>query len=355
MNSFDPFIPLSGNYFKQTGPTHWLEVEAGALTGQLQSSEPPECRTVLGIVGAYDDTTPTHYSGPAYFDLDSPDIAEVCEQFRGLLGKLQALSVDLEACRLFASGSKGFHIEIPQALFMARVPAEGVVNLPAIYKEVAHGLFVDTLDLRVYSCRKGRMWRVPNRRRENGNFKVPLTVPEALGVTAETYAALVSAPRPFPPLAAPELCSGLALMYCTAKDKVTASAAKRAKRNPSKTAELLQVRCKAVGAALPPSLLALGAGLIKPRESAGFNQICIQLCTAAHALGLAEDALLTLCAGLIQNHAGDGARYGTAAKRQAALREMFRYTDGNPCYEFSVGGVRSIFPESASLNDMRGL
>lgn len=355
MNSLDPFIILEGIYFKQTGPTHWLEIEAGALAQMLQSSEPPEFRTVLGIVGAYDDTTPTHYRGPLHFDFDSSDITEACDQFRGFLGKLQGLGVDLEACRLFASGSKGFHIEIPQALFMARVPAEGVVNLPAIYKEIAHALFVDTLDLRIYSCRKGRMWRVPNRRRENGNFKVPLTVPEALVVTAETYAALVSAPRPFPPLAAPKLCSALALAYCTAKDKVTASAAQRAKRNPSKTAELLQARCKAVGATLPPSLLALGAGLIKPREGAGFNQIAIQLSTAAHALGVAEDAFLALCAGLIRDHEGDGARYGTAAKRKAALRETYRYTEGNPCYAFSVGGVRSIFPESASLNDLRGL
>jgi hypothetical protein len=36
-------------------------------------------------------------------------------------------------------------------MFMGKVPTVGVPHLPSIYREMAHSLFVDTLDLRVYS------------------------------------------------------------------------------------------------------------------------------------------------------------------------------------------------------------
>lgn len=355
MMSLDPFIPLSGSYFHQTGKTPWLAVGAEALTRMLQSSSPPEFRTVLGIVGDYDETSPTHYTGPLFFDFDADEIAEAVENFRGFLVKLRELGVDLNASRLFASGGKGFHIEIPQAVFMPNTPAGGVINLPYVYREIAHALYVETLDLRVYSARKGRMWRTPNRLRENGSYKVPLTVAEALSITADTYSAIVAAPRPFPSLATPMFCPGLALNYCKARDKVTKASNLKRKRSSGKTAELLQARCKAVGAALPPSLLALGAGLMKPRDGAGFNQIAIQICTVAHALDMSENEIVSRCAGLIAGHEGDGSRYGTPSRREAALREMYCYTLDNPCYEFSVGGVRSIFPASAALNDLKGL
>jgi hypothetical protein len=352
---FDPCMPLSGNYFHQTGKTTWRAVNAETLTQMLQSSNPPEFRTVLGIVGDYNETTPPHYTGPLYFDFDAAEIADAVEYFQVVLLKLQDLGVDLEACRLFASGGKGFHIEIPQAVFMAKVPPHGIQALPLIYKELAYRLAVPTIDLRVYSQGKGRQWRQPNIKRANGNYKVPLTVDEALNITADTYFAIVAAPRPFPPLAPPEFCPGLAMKYSTARDNILKASNGKHKCNPSKTAALLQARCKAVGAALPPSLLALGAGRMKPREGAGFNQIAVQICTTAHALNMSENDLIGWCSGLIARHDGDGSRYGTPHKREAALREMHRYTLDNPCYEFSVGGVRSIFPASASLNDLRGL
>lgn len=351
--SHDHFMPLAGMYFYQTGKTTWIPANAADLTQKLQGPCPPEFRTVLGIVGNYDETNPTHYSGPFYIDFDAADIDEAAENFKVFLENLRGLGVDLNACRFFASGGKGFHVEVPQAVFMSAIPDGGVIDLPYVFREVAHTLYVTTLDLRVYTARKGRMWRTPNRVRENGCYKVPLTVEEALNITAASYARLVAHPRNFPPLASAKYCPALAHIYSKAQDKVMK--AQVTKRNSSRTMKLLEERCRAVGAALPPSLLALGSGRIKPRAGIGFNQIAIQLCTAAHALGTNEDELVALCAGLIANHEGDSNRYGTPSRRNAALRAMFRYTSENPCYEFSVGGVRSVMPSSASLNDLRGL
>jgi len=46
---------------------------------------------------------------------------------------------------------------------------------------MAYKLYVDTLDLRVYSAKRGRMWRTPNVQRENGKYKVPISLGEARG------------------------------------------------------------------------------------------------------------------------------------------------------------------------------
>ncbi len=60
--------------------------------------------------------------------------------------------------------------------------------MPLIFREVAYKLFVDTLDMRVYSARRGRMWRAPGVQRENGKFKVPLTKDEAFNMRVKDYA-----------------------------------------------------------------------------------------------------------------------------------------------------------------------
>jgi len=61
--------------------------------------------------------------------------------------------------RIFATGKKGFHVEVPAEIFQTKIAKGGLTGLPAIYKEMAFSMFVDIMDWRVYSARKGRMWR----------------------------------------------------------------------------------------------------------------------------------------------------------------------------------------------------
>jgi hypothetical protein len=125
---------------------------------------------------------------------------------------------------------------------------------------------------------------------------------------------------------------------------------KRAKAAAGAT--LLVERCEKIGAPLPPSLLALCAGLTPPREGLGFNTIAVQLCIAAHAFSVDVDTLIDLCTGLTERHESDSTRYNTVAKRRDAIRELYRYTQG---YEMSVGGIRSILSADLPANDLRGL
>lgn len=343
-----------GTFYLQQrgGECRWQETDRDGLLAALASSTPPAFRSVLAITQHDDNGEPSHYSGAMYFDFDGEDIAEATEAFQRFLAKLRDLGLDLAAVRFYATGGRGYHIEIAPSSFLGKLPSEGIKDLPKIFREVAHQLYVDCLDLRVYSCGRGRMWRTPNVQRENGLYKVPLTTDEATTVTPELYVELCSAPRPHPELAPASFCPALAKIFTQARDTLAASANR--KRSASKTAAALKQRFVARGAPLPPSLLALGAGRIPPREGAGWNMLALQIAATARAMDTDEDTLVELCATLIRDHESDGTRYNSPRKREAELRRMFSYLDGAP-YDASVGGIRSILPRGIRCNDLKGL
>lgn len=347
-------IPAGTHWTQQFGgECRWIRRDRADLLAALQGPTPPKFRTILGGFDLDDEDRPTSLQGPAYFDLDG-DLAETCASFRALLAKLIEHGVALDAVRLYATGGRGFHVEVAQAIFWPA--AEPLPDLHKIYREMAQKLFVDCLDLRVYSSK--RMWRVPNVRRDNNLFKVPLTPAEALTITPESYLALCAAPRPHPPLAAPPtLAPGLANLFERSRRKVADDARRRdrTKGKRSKAAELLKKRCDAIGAPLPPSILALASGRIAPRPECGWNQIAMQLAITAHAFDLDEDQLIELCAPLIAAHEGDSGRYGTPAKRERALRELHRHVGSSGHYDLSIGAIRSILPRDLPANDLRGV
>ncbi len=354
INSLDPALalPPGTSFFVTTGERPWQLQGADQLRALLAGGNPPEFATVLGIVGApdFDRMTPDEvravkYVGPLFFDLDGP-LEDVVPAFKALLAKLGEKGADLNAIRIYATGGRGFHVEVPPACFVPGGLPGGVAGLPHIYREMAFSLHVNCMDMRVYSAKRGRMWRVPNRQRANGAYKVPLSAAEALAVTPETYGALCAAPRPWPTPAAPMFAPGLAALWVAAKDKVSRIKPRRS------TGGALRQR---FGAALPPSIAALCRGDIPAREGAGWNVICLQLGTLAHEQGLTEEALVIACKGLIERHQSDGSRYDTPRRREAELRRMFAYLDGNLCYSADVGGLRSILPAGLRVSDFRGL
>lgn len=338
----DKYIPLesAGTYSYGDGKSAWIDATPDELQAMLQGGNAPVFRTALAKTGE------DEFSGPWYLDIDACDIEEAIDALHKLLGKLEATGLNLECVRLFASGGKGFHLEIPAACFMAE-PGP-MTGLPRIYKSMAMEVFVDCVDLRVYSCGRGRLWRVPNVLRDNGKFKVSITLDDVWVMTTESYAQLVSAPREFPPLAAPEFCAGLAALF----DKACARESQKVSRARAWSKAETELRQRFSGAC-PPSIADVLAGRVQ--SPVGFNIVAMQVCLLAHALGWDEDRVVTECAGLIAHHAGDGRRYGTPQKRETELRRMFDYTSGNPAYSFSVAGLRSILPVGSRSPDLAGL
>lgn len=322
------------------GEEKWQPVPANRLA-ELVASQRPMFTTVLSVSSLVDESTTKEeldkltFLGPMYFDWDGPDIDDVLPQVRKFIQKLADLGVDPETLLLYATGGKGFHCEVPMPTFFDKLPKAGVANLPVVYKEIALELAVDTLDLRVYSGRKGRMWRQPNVVRPNGKYKVPITYAELMSMDAASYAVVTGSTRGEPVRRAPAYALNLAMLFDKCKLKVSGALARR-KKNRVATATLRGDM---------PSLQALceGRGL---KPGTGFNQISLQMAIIAHQLNWTETQLVENCAGLISSHQSDG-RHNTESKRASDLVRMHRYTDDNPCYDVSVGAIKTILAHSA--------
>jgi len=109
------------------------------------------------------------------------EVRELC-----LVHLPELYGIDPHGLRYYASGGKGFHVEIPAKFFDAQ---DGDPLLPLIYKRIASSwkerFNLTTLDLAIYSMGKGRMWRLPNVKRDNGQHKVPLSLEDIAGWTTK--------------------------------------------------------------------------------------------------------------------------------------------------------------------------
>jgi hypothetical protein len=340
-------------YLQKSGGEEAWQAALADQRERVIAVEQPRYTTVLDVSAAIDETFSREqidqlkYRGPMYWDFDGNDIAEVTEKFQQFLGKLTELDVDLDMVRLYATGGRGYHALVPSELFLPKPRPAGVMKLPLIYKEMAYETYVDTMDLRVYSTRKGRMWRTPNVQRENERYKVPITADEAIAMTPEAYEQLCSAPRAEWPLKPAQLNNKLAVLFASAEKKI--EAAGKRKKDSQKDLKLLE-RFKG---AFPPSLESVMRG--EGAANVGFHKIALQVAITANALGKKEDEVLAACAGLVEKHESDGKRYNTPAKRRMELQRMLQYTDGNPCYEYSMDAVKSVVPRDKPTPDLLGL
>jgi hypothetical protein len=161
----------------------------------------PPTAHFLTILAYRSDTTgtPTQYRGSLYgeFDADPPP-ADAFADLRRLLTRLQDdYGCPHEVVRLWHSGRRGPHWVLPREIIGAD---EGHARLPEIYAAMAEVLVprqhFPTADHTIYSGQRGRMWRLPNRRRaDTGRYKVPLAAREVMSATPEALEALTVKPR----------------------------------------------------------------------------------------------------------------------------------------------------------------
>ena len=288
------------------------------------------------------------YRGALYFDLDDANSpGSTAKHAWKLVGKLEELGVSARQLEIFASGGKGFHIYVPEECFLTKPPKGGMANLPAIYKEMAFSLAVDSMDFRVYTARKGRMMRRQNVLRPNGLYKVRISAEELEEIATsdnaeERYKELCSQPRKALDVDSdsPELAAGLMALFDECKSKVSKAATKAKRKKPvNLPAEM-------------PSFEAMlrGEGL---KAGIGFHQIAMQVAITAHAKNMTREELLAAAEGLCDNHESDGNRYNTPSKRREELARMWEYTEDNPCYDYSPGAITSLLTHTAP--DLHGI
>jgi len=339
-------------YYQQEGKESEWKLASALERSRIVSKSRPAFTTALDLSAVPDDNdwSKVRYRGPLYFDFDADgDLERACNQFKVFLGKLVAeVDFDLSQATYWASGSKGFHVEIPLECFIAKPPAGGVPWLPYVYRDVAQSLIVDTLDLNVYTGKRGRMWRTPNVKRENGCYKVQLRDDEVLAMSPDLYLEVIQSPREIIPPAPPSCNAAFAMMFDRARTRVTDMM--RNKRKRAEKANALLDPWK-TAKRTPPTIESLMRGEnLSP--DAGFQAIAMQLAIYATSVGMERAEFVQRCDGLVANHVSDGYRYRSPERRKSELMRMWDYMSENSLYEFDPGPVVRLMAKDYVAKDL---
>ena len=124
------------------------------------------------------------------------DLRHLC-----LLYLPELFDLDPYSFRFFLSGGKGFHAVIPAELFNAQ---GGDPCLPLIYKKIVSDwkerFELKTLDMSLYCMGRGKMFRIANIKRNNGQYKVPISLEEVRDLSYNDLWKLGAAPREIDPV-----------------------------------------------------------------------------------------------------------------------------------------------------------
>lgn len=280
------------------------------------------------------------YRNPGWWlDLDhKEDPVKACTDALRFMSWLETKGCNPECVGIWLSGGKGLHIVVPESVF---VPPEHLgrdwLNLPRIIEEMTvTEAFLETADRGVYDVQ--RMWRTENKIRDNGLYKVPVTLDELRSITTtEDYRALCSAPRPTPARAAPEYAAKLGDMWGACKERV-----ERIKRNTAPRPKMTPEQLARLGGEIPETVREMLAGRCKFKLHVGWNDIAVQVAIVGHHFGMDEDGIIDASQGLIDAHRGG--RYRTTGEREAELRSKYRSTDD---YEFSLPAIMALLDQPA--------
>ncbi len=134
-----------------------------------------------------------HYSDFLPIDIDNKKSPEKslpnCRDLIALLD--QQYELPIKSLRIYFSGSKGFHLEIPTNLFGDIEPS---IELRLRFKKIVETLGFDDLDPLIYG--RNWLWRFPNTiNSKSGLYKIPLTYNELNNLNYDKIKELAKNPR----------------------------------------------------------------------------------------------------------------------------------------------------------------
>lgn len=269
-------------YFQRGEKTPWIAVpddgaEAAARADNAVRLTVLSTSKILG--GIEGDVVPKEvkFYGPLYFDIDHKgDLPLAIESANRLVTKLiDEYGMDPADIDVFLSGSKGLHLFIdPTAFGLSR----STLHLPAIYRQMAVALFVSGVDMQVYSLRNA--FRLVNIQRDDGKYRVQVTVEELRGLNEARYRELVSGPRPDfrPPAKTGMLYNQLHILFEHAQQQAR-KLLRDVKDSSAVYAPILKQHFEAEA---PPCMLQFAEG--KRAENKTFNEVATQVAVFAARL-----------------------------------------------------------------------
>ena len=315
----------------------WYPVEVGTKEEQIafESSSYGFC-TVLAVGttkgDAYDPEGDFYYQGPFYIDIDNDvDVGASIKVAKATLKQLRLVGVPEEHTHVWLSGKKGFHIVVPQAVFTDDVP---MLDLPHIYRALAKTLGLKDLDYSVYSRQKGRMWRLPSRKRlDNDAYKVYVLPSEVAKLNPKAYKDLCAEPSReyvIDPVKAP---------VPKLKSLFDFAVAKSQEERPPVTTLIDDNMRNALGDdIMPPCARDLLEGK-NIREGKGFNDKSLQMMKAVRAFVQAPDQKSTL-EEFARNASGDN--YADEHSRLDHVNRSFGSVAGGNDYVWSCRSILAV-------------
>jgi hypothetical protein len=250
----------------------------------------------------------------------------------------EACDVDPRAIRFYASGAKGFHAEIPVQFFGAE---NGDPYIPLIFKQIAidwaakFGL--KTLDLSLYNMKRGRMWRIPNVRRSNGRYKVPLTLEEVRDLPCNELLAFTLSPRNISENGSEPVRSYmLAQLYRTTQVKINGELEDRPKES-----KLSDEDRKRLSVNIPPCIDYILKMMPEKSDRINFNRLVMTLVSYFQTAGWDKEAVDAKVSDFLFSYRYSDT-YATPEDRAQHWHSQWAYLEGNKDYGFDCKFVKSL-------------
>ena len=326
-------------YFQRGEKTPWITIpaegaEAAALEqGAVRLTVLSTSKALGGLDG---EAVPkdVRFYGPLYFDIDhKEDLALAIESANRLVTRLvEEYGVDPSDIQAFLSGSKGLHLFLLPHTFGLERP---VLRLPGIYREMAKQLYVSGMDMQPYSMRNA--FRLPNVKRDDGRFRVGVSIAELRELTVERYRELVAKPRP--DFRHPDGTGKVYVQLSVLFESATELAKKNEKVIQDSSQVYAPVLRQHFSIDAPPCIQSLAEG--KKAETASFNQVATQV--AIFAARLNADGLGTFeptFDRIADNQ--QSSSYSSARARREHMEGQYAYMRSTERYNFSCNAMRSV-------------
>jgi hypothetical protein len=322
-------------FFQLTEKSEWIPIEDKANVVAQAKERGAKRLTIL----ACSDPAPSaeaanreaiQYKGPLYFDIDcKEDLPAAIAACRKLVEKLADAGVPDDCAEVYCSGSKGMHVIVDARVFST---GRGALKLPAIYKEMAVSLFVEGLDLGVYSGKTGVCWRIPNVQRDDGNYRVRITHEELAILDEPTYRALCSSPREGIEFKEPSPIISARLQNLFEECK------RRVNLKPRVQVIATDAQLKQITEMAPACV----QDMINWRNieaDRNFNYISLQVSAYLARAGVDQHAADSMLGMLALK--GKSSQYGSESARREHLRGMSQYVKHTPSVTFSCAAMRA--------------
>jgi len=238
----------------------------------------------------------------------------------------------------FLSGGKGCHADLPAKIFNAQ---NGDPYHHLIYKKIAsewkEKFGLNTLDTSLYAGKKGKMFRLPNVKRSNGCYKVPISLEELRDLPADDLLELAKAPREIESIREEILESPeLEALYRNTRAYIHLGL-----ESLPKPVEISEEDRERLSKGLPACI---GCILSKMPEKSGkvnFNRLVMNVINYFQMAGWDEQKAWEKARSFVEQYPYSET-YDTVEKRASHWRSEWQYLSNNDTYTFNCSYIRGL-------------